>query len=246
MTINTITFPETAQSVGERIKYLRSEKGLSREQLAAKIGVSHRTIAHYEQGTTSPTIAMLYKIANWLQVAPQIIAFGSGKDTSGDGKSVHQLDENGKLAVEALARLTVMRIQGFSKENQSESLSHIGAFTDVRDNLDIPDFISLAVGRDVKYLDILEEENEGDQVKIFTRRLFDKAIIGTELDLMAHDQIVDLAESLDIQVPHFPFCLDWSSYDVPSIAETIRDEVYQHRLGGGELVAVSPDQSDET
>ncbi len=48
--------------VGERIKFLRTENGLSQRQLAAKSGVTNGLISMIEQGRTSPSVASLKRI----------------------------------------------------------------------------------------------------------------------------------------------------------------------------------------
>lgn len=240
MNMTTITFPETAKSVGDRIKFLRDEKGLTREQLATKLGVSHRTLGHYEQGTTSPTIATLYRIASQLQVAPKALVFGSGNDTMIDEKNTHQLDEHGKAAVAAIAKLTVMRIEGFKPENRAEVEEEIKTFVKAQKYLDIPELIYLAVGRDVIYQDILDKLDDKDQEPAFINRIFDKTIIGKELDLLTHGEIVAIAEVAEIYMAYPGY--EWSDFDVPTIAEFIREEVYEHCLSGEGKIHALVDQ----
>lgn len=49
-------------NVGERLKQLRQEKGLSQRQLATLSGVTNGLISMIEQGQTSPSVASLKKI----------------------------------------------------------------------------------------------------------------------------------------------------------------------------------------
>lgn len=49
--------------VGKRIQKIRKEKGLSQEQLAFMIGISHGHMCHIENGTRIPSIEMLINIA---------------------------------------------------------------------------------------------------------------------------------------------------------------------------------------
>lgn len=50
--------------MNKRLVSLRKEKGLSREELSNKLGVSYSTIAKYESGSREPDIEMIDKIAN--------------------------------------------------------------------------------------------------------------------------------------------------------------------------------------
>lgn len=55
-------------TIGERIKNYRKEKGFTQEQLANIIGVSVMTIRRFEAGTREPRTLMLEKIANALDI----------------------------------------------------------------------------------------------------------------------------------------------------------------------------------
>lgn len=48
---------------GEYLKQLRSEKGLSQEQLAEKIGLSRQSISKWEQGLSTPDVDNFVKLA---------------------------------------------------------------------------------------------------------------------------------------------------------------------------------------
>lgn len=55
--------------VGERIKKLRTEAGLSQEELAKIIGVKNRSsIANYEAGRLSPDYCVLTAVASYFNV----------------------------------------------------------------------------------------------------------------------------------------------------------------------------------
>lgn len=47
-----------------RINLLRTEKGLSRQQLADKIDVNYQTIGFIERGDYSPSLELAFKIAD--------------------------------------------------------------------------------------------------------------------------------------------------------------------------------------
>jgi len=57
-----------AQLVGERIRVLRLERGLSQEQLALKAELNTSFIGQIERGLKSPTITSLEKLVNAMDI----------------------------------------------------------------------------------------------------------------------------------------------------------------------------------
>ena len=53
---------------GERLKELRSEKGIGQIELAAQIGVSKGIISLWEQGKREPTLSSLIAIADYFSI----------------------------------------------------------------------------------------------------------------------------------------------------------------------------------
>ncbi len=49
--------------MGQRIKELRLESGMSQSELAAKIGVAQNTITQYEKGTAKASLEVLVNLA---------------------------------------------------------------------------------------------------------------------------------------------------------------------------------------
>jgi transcriptional regulator with XRE-family HTH domain len=56
------------ETVKENLKIIRHTKGLSLDKLASKCGVSRAMLSQIEQGKSTPTISVLWKIANGLNV----------------------------------------------------------------------------------------------------------------------------------------------------------------------------------
>lgn len=54
-------------AIGSKIHELRLSMGLSRQQLAAKIGVTHQQLQKYEQGSNRITLGRLVALARALQ-----------------------------------------------------------------------------------------------------------------------------------------------------------------------------------
>ena len=63
---SAIEFPE--YDLGERLKYLRTNRGLSQAQLAREAKVSQPTIAQIESGKKDPSVQTLRQIARVLDV----------------------------------------------------------------------------------------------------------------------------------------------------------------------------------
>jgi len=58
-----------AQILGENLKRIRTEKGVSRKELAEKLGVSQTTIASYENGIKTPMLEKVFLLAEILKVS---------------------------------------------------------------------------------------------------------------------------------------------------------------------------------
>lgn len=72
--------------VGEKIYSLRLAKGLSRQQLAESIGVTHQQLHKYEKGTNRLSIGRLILVAQAL--SKDISYFYEGLDTSEPAETV--------------------------------------------------------------------------------------------------------------------------------------------------------------
>lgn len=62
------------QKVGSFLRELRKERGLTQEQLAARLNVSGRTVSRWETGSNMPDISLLVELAEFYGVSiPEII-----------------------------------------------------------------------------------------------------------------------------------------------------------------------------
>jgi transcriptional regulator with XRE-family HTH domain len=59
---------DTRQLIGKRIKSLRQAKALSQEQLAERIGISHKYLSSIERGKENPTLETFIRLADALNV----------------------------------------------------------------------------------------------------------------------------------------------------------------------------------
>ena len=55
--------------LGEKIKYLRKEKGIGQNLLAQELGVSNASISYWETGKQIPSAEVVYKIAIYFGVS---------------------------------------------------------------------------------------------------------------------------------------------------------------------------------
>lgn len=93
--------------IGKEIKEAREKAGMSREELALRLGVSYWTIAKYETGERTPDAPMLKKISKVLKVSIDHLV---GNIPQQDSKSIENKTNNdlevflraiGKLSPEA-------------------------------------------------------------------------------------------------------------------------------------------------
>ena len=67
------------QKMGEFLKHLRKEKGLTQEQLAEYFYVSSRTVSRWETGSNMPDVEMLIELADFYDVEIREIIDGERK-----------------------------------------------------------------------------------------------------------------------------------------------------------------------
>src|SRR5262249_23281313 len=60
--------PSESSFLGQNVRHIREARGLSQEQVAKLAGIPRATWTHLESGASNPTLAVLLKVANALQV----------------------------------------------------------------------------------------------------------------------------------------------------------------------------------
>jgi len=73
--------PEVLQLVGERVRSLRADGGMTRKMLAKASSVSERSLAQLEQGQGNISIGLLLKVATALQTSLAELVRVSGSET---------------------------------------------------------------------------------------------------------------------------------------------------------------------
>ncbi|GAA2869989.1 DNA-binding XRE family transcriptional regulator [Streptosporangium becharense] len=62
-----------AEDVYNRISVLRAERGISRKDLAAALGVHYQTIGYLERGEYSPSLFLALRIAEYFDVPLEVV-----------------------------------------------------------------------------------------------------------------------------------------------------------------------------
>ncbi len=98
------------QKIGEFLKHLRKDKGLTQEQLAEEFGVSSRSVSRWENGNTMPDISIVIELADFYDVDIREIICGERKSENMDKELKDTLvtvadytnNENGKIMQSAV------------------------------------------------------------------------------------------------------------------------------------------------
>ena len=62
--------------IGNFLRQLRTEKGMTQEDLAEKFGVSSRSVSRWENGNTMPELGILVELADFYDVDIKEIIHG--------------------------------------------------------------------------------------------------------------------------------------------------------------------------
>lgn len=89
--------------LNENIKQLRKAKGLSQEELAAKLGVVRQTISKWEQGLSVPDSDMLIKLADVLDTRVSIL-LGENIEADADPDVIQQMADKLEVLNQEYAR----------------------------------------------------------------------------------------------------------------------------------------------
>ena len=65
--------PDSQHSVHNRLAVLRTERGLSRRQLADKLGINYQTIGYIERGDYNPSLELALTIAELFRLPIEAI-----------------------------------------------------------------------------------------------------------------------------------------------------------------------------
>jgi DNA-binding XRE family transcriptional regulator len=62
-----------SETIHNRIAVLRTDRGISRRQLAAALGVHYQTIGYLERGEYSPSLYLALRIAEYFEVPVEAV-----------------------------------------------------------------------------------------------------------------------------------------------------------------------------
>jgi len=94
--------------IGERIRYYRTDRGLTQNQLAEKINVSFQQIQKYENGHTNISVNRLMQLAEALKISPSSLILSDEKlylQESGDGRYGPELSTEEKTILSLFKRV---------------------------------------------------------------------------------------------------------------------------------------------
>ena len=74
------------QKIGQLLKELRREKGLTQAQLAEQFGVSDRSVSRWETGVTLPDLSILVELADFYKIDLRELIDGERKTAEGNDK----------------------------------------------------------------------------------------------------------------------------------------------------------------
>jgi len=97
--------------IGNRIAYLRKQKGWSQTFLAEKINASREAIGKYERNEASPSVDTAKKIADAFEITLDYL-----------------VDENGFAALDKKTISRIQDIQALNKEDQQHVYALLDAF----------------------------------------------------------------------------------------------------------------------
>lgn len=93
-TNNKATYSSPASRIGDRIRRIRTEKGMSQAELGAIIGLNADRIQKYENGARNPKSDMLKQIANALGVSTLALTDPNTASHIGAMYAFFELEEN--------------------------------------------------------------------------------------------------------------------------------------------------------
>ena len=88
------------KKIGEFLKHLRKEKGLTQEQLAEQFYVSSRTVSRWETGSNMPDVDTLIDLADFYSVDIREIIDGERKSENMDKETKDTLKKVAEYAAE--------------------------------------------------------------------------------------------------------------------------------------------------
>lgn len=126
------------KNFGEKLKELREERNLSQKELGDKMGgITQQTIAQYEKKEAVPKFETVSKIANALEINPNIFYSDFSQSVADDseeiGERIKELRKSKKVSQKELAQktgLSIGSIQGYEQGRYNPKLEAIAKIAD--------------------------------------------------------------------------------------------------------------------
>ena len=129
--------------MGKRIKAIRQEKNMSREEFAKKLNVSIYTVANYEQGQRGSNVNVLNKIADALEVSVAELMESKPKVYDLTDKLNEKNSNESELTSEELKNLFNLYSKmlgeklGELEQNAANAMIEIGLYTSLNDEMEV-------------------------------------------------------------------------------------------------------------
>jgi transcriptional regulator with XRE-family HTH domain len=99
-------------NIGNRIAFLRDQRGLTQEELSSSLGISRAALSHYEKNRREPDTETLGKIADLFQVSLDYLVGRTSQSTATLDADVRQFADELELADAELLERFALTIDG--------------------------------------------------------------------------------------------------------------------------------------
>ena len=99
-------------NIGNRIAFLRDQRGLTQEELATSLGISRAALSHYEKNRREPDTETLSKVADLFQVSLDYLAGRTTQLTTTLDNDVRQFSDELELSNNELFEKFALTIDG--------------------------------------------------------------------------------------------------------------------------------------
>jgi len=105
-------------NIGENLKKLRKQQGLSYRKLSKEVGISHTNLVVYEKNLTMPSLENAIKLCKFFNVPLEYLLMGEGSDFQYHDlelaqlfKEVDSMNEEDKDMVKSFIRKLIKNMQ---------------------------------------------------------------------------------------------------------------------------------------
>ncbi len=99
-------------NIGNRLAFLRDQRGLTQEELASSLGISRAALSHYEKNRREPDTETLGKVADLFQVSLDYLVGRTTQTTVTLDSDVRKFSDELELADEEILNHFALTIDG--------------------------------------------------------------------------------------------------------------------------------------